>query len=91
MTDRNKTCPQCGVTGSVDKLFGWRDKLTREIPQSWCNDCRNPSVSGELDPLPTKLAQLRREYKHHYPSSKAMLKPADFYRKALLKTGKYKE
>ncbi|MCP4810077.1 MAG: ATP-dependent helicase [Proteobacteria bacterium] len=47
--DETKTCPKCGVEGSVDELFGYRNvKHTRadgtdvvqRKPQSYCRSCR---------------------------------------------------
>lgn len=38
-----KSCPNCGKTGGVDALFGWRRLEPEDTdihPHSWCTACR---------------------------------------------------
>jgi hypothetical protein len=43
-----KTCPKCGVTGSVPTLFGYKMHRGVQRVQSWCKSCRGnePYLSG---------------------------------------------
>lgn len=38
-------CPNCGKTangkGEIEQLFGWRTVNGKEVPQSWCYECRS--------------------------------------------------
>ena len=47
VNDLTKTCPDCGVEGSIDELFGYRKSPSKKsptgfklIPQSYCHKCR---------------------------------------------------
>lgn len=41
--DATKICPQCKQVKSVEREFGWRKIAGKEIPQSWCYQCRSGS------------------------------------------------
>jgi hypothetical protein len=55
--DATKTCPQCKEVKSIGKEFGWRKIAGKEIPQSWCYQCRSGSwkkTTGSTGGVPSQ-------------------------------------
>lgn len=47
LSKKSTRCPHCGKIATtkdeISLLFGWRKTKGKQIPQSWCYDCRAES------------------------------------------------
>lgn len=91
---KTKDCPNCGKSGSLAKVFGYRNTSDESspyylVPHSWCNECR--AGQRKKSPMPNTFTALKRAFKAEYPNSKTVQATASFYVRKLLETGKYKE
>lgn len=91
---KTKDCPNCGKSGSLAKVFGYRNTSDESspyylVPHSWCNECRGRR--GQKLPMPDTFEALRRAFKFEYPKSKALRAGMNFYVRKLLETGRYQE
>lgn len=82
-----KKCPRCGKKKSLSDDFGMRTMADGSVrPQSWCIKCRKPDRAIVL---PKAYIALRHLYKNEFGGRGNGT--ADFFRKELIATGKYKE
>lgn len=56
-TSKEKDCPKCGDSGTIEEKFGTRQVGQRFYAQSYCFSCRNPSAasSGKVGQPKPKL------------------------------------
>ncbi|MDA8040847.1 MAG: hypothetical protein MPJ22_00295 [Pirellulales bacterium] len=73
-----KTCPKCGVeVSTVDQLhavFGVRMVRGKEVPQSYCRECRKNKSKKKTDPIenaaPAKPVAKKKKIAKKKPSTK---------------------
>lgn len=66
-----KTCPKCGLTGNIAKLFGYRKQGLRQTAQSYCFPCRGKKkkkITFNVIVIPPQKEAMRSLYKQHFPN-----------------------